>query len=218
AARGNTRFITVRFGNVLGSTGSVVPLFQKQLKKGGPITITHPDMVRYFMTVREAVELVLQAAAMGAKPEESRHGLIFVVDMGQPVRIEELAIQMIRLAGFKPHEDIKLVYTGLRPGEKLYEELFHYSETSLATEHAGILLASSRKVELAKLAAPLAELDAACKARDLDTAYTTLQKMVPEFHTQQMEDMPVSRAKKMPKGKASSVRKESSKPTKKKLA
>jgi O-antigen biosynthesis protein WbqV len=181
-ARGDTRFITVRFGNVLGSTGSVVPLFQKQLKRGGPITITHPDMVRYFMTVREAVELVLQAAAMGAKPEELRHGLIFVVDMGQPVRIEELAMQMIRLAGFKPHKDIQIVYTGLRPGEKLYEELFHNSETSLKTDHEGILLASSRKVELQQLQQPLVNLQHACIERKLDKTYAELRKLVPEFN------------------------------------
>lgn len=180
-ARGDTRFITVRFGNVLGSTGSVVPLFQKQLKRGGPITVTHPDMVRYFMTVREAVELVLQAAAMGARPEETRHGLIFVVDMGDPVRIEELAEQMIRLAGLKPHEDIKIVYTGLRPGEKLYEELFHYSETSLKTDHKGILLASSRKVELASLLESLDALHQACLTRQREMAYQTLQTLVPEF-------------------------------------
>lgn len=181
-SRGDTRFITVRFGNVLGSTGSVVPLFEKQLQRGGPITITHPDMVRYFMTVREAVELVLQAAAMGSQPDETRHGLIFVVDMGQPVRIEELAIQMIRLAGLRPHKDIEIIHTGLRPGEKLYEELFHYSETSLKTEHDGILLASSRKVELAKLAPRLATLYEACSKRDTAQAYAYLNELVPEFH------------------------------------
>lgn len=180
-ARGETRFITVRFGNVLGSTGSVVPLFQKQLKRGGPITVTHPDMVRYFMTVREAVELVLQAAAMGVRREETRHGLIFVVDMGEPVRIKELAEQMIRLAGLKPNEDIKIVYTGLRPGEKLYEELFHYSETSLETDHKGILLASSRKVELTTLLESLDVLRQACLARQRRIAYQTLQTLVPEF-------------------------------------
>lgn len=180
-ARGDTRFITVRFGNVLGSTGSVVPLFEQQLKRGGPLTVTHPDMVRYFMTVREAVELVLQAAAMGARPEEVRHGLIFVVDMGQPVRIAELAEQMIRLAGFQPHRDVQIVYTGLRPGEKLYEELFHYSETSLPTDHAGILLASSRKAEYASLLEPLDALADACRNRQPSDAFASLQKLVPEF-------------------------------------
>lgn len=181
-ARGDTRFITVRFGNVLGSTGSVVPLFEKQLKRGGPLTVTHPDMVRYFMTIREAVELVLQAASMGARPEEIRHGLIFVVDMGHPVKIEDLAVQMIRLAGLRPHKDIQIHYTGLRPGEKLYEELFHYSEKPLKTDHEGILLASSRKVELKALKSPLDKLGKACRARNLDAAYAALQKLVPEFN------------------------------------
>lgn len=213
-ARGDTRFITVRFGNVLGSTGSVVPLFEKQLKRGGPITVTHPDMVRYFMTVREAVELVLQAAAMGAKPEETRHGLIFVVDMGQPVRIEELAMQMIRLAGLKPHEDIQITYTGLRPGEKLYEELFHPSETSLKTEHEGILLASSRKVELAQLAPSLAALHTACTQRQLDAVYVQLHQLVPEFSGSDSAELkPIK-----PQGKASSGHAKTPKPSKKKIA
>lgn len=222
-ARGDTRFITVRFGNVLGSTGSVVPLFEKQLKRGGPITVTHPDMVRYFMTVREAVELVLQAAAMGAKPEEVRHGLIFVVDMGQPVRIEELAMQMIRLAGLKPHKDIQITYTGLRPGEKLYEELFHYSETSLKTEHEGVLLASSRKVELEKLQQPMAALHQACVRRNLHAAYAELRKLVPEFSGSELFSVEVSKEKTIPveiksKGKASSDNAKLPKPSKKKIA
>lgn len=181
-ARGDTHFITVRFGNVLGSTGSVVPLFERQLKQGGPLTVTHPDMVRYFMTVREAVELVLQAASMGARPEEIHRGLIFVVDMGHPLRIEDLAVQMIRLAGLRPYKDIQIVYTGLRPGEKLYEELFHYSEKPVQTEHEGILLACSRKVELKALKSPLDKLDKACRVRNPEAAFAVLQKLVPEFH------------------------------------
>jgi FlaA1/EpsC-like NDP-sugar epimerase len=210
SARGDTRFITVRFGNVLGSTGSVVPLFEKQLKRGGPITVTHPDMVRYFMTVREAVELVLQAASMGARPEEERHGLIFVVDMGQPVRIAELAEQMIRLSGHKPYEDIHIVFTGLRPGEKLYEELFHPSETSLKTDHEGILLASSRRLELAELMPPLDALATACRKRQLAEAYAALQRLVPEFSGDDSRDS---------KGKASSTNgKSPTKPRKKKSA
>lgn len=208
-ARGDTRFITVRFGNVLGSTGSVVPLFQKQLKRGGPITVTHPDMVRYFMTVREAVELVLQAAAMGAQPEEIRHGLIFVVDMGQPVKIEELAIQMIRLAGLRPHEDIKITYTGLRPGEKLYEELFHYSETSLKTDHEGVLLASSRKVELQALKPSLDKLAKACRTRDIKAAYSSLQTLVPEFHGKTSKEEKTDAAPAEPAKKRRSTKKQS---------
>lgn len=180
SARGKTHFLTVRFGNVLGSTGSVVPLFEKQLKRGGPITVTHPDMVRYFMTIREAVALVLQAAAMGAE-EKQHHGLIFVVDMGQPVRIEELAIQMIRLAGLEPNVDVHIVYSGLRPGEKLYEELFHPSENPVPTAHNGILLASSRKVDLARLQSALAELENLCVQRQPQAAVERLKTLVPEF-------------------------------------
>ncbi|NDE89940.1 MAG: polysaccharide biosynthesis protein [Alphaproteobacteria bacterium] len=139
---GTTRFLTVRFGNVLGSTGSVVPRFQAQLAKGGPLTVTHPEITRYFMTVREAVELVLQASAH-ATTHAGERGKIMVLDMGNPVKIADLARQMIRLAGLKPDDDIKIVYTGLRPGEKLYEELFSDSEKLSPSGADGVHLAAA---------------------------------------------------------------------------
>lgn len=135
-----TQFITVRFGNVLGSNGSVVPLFKKQIEKGGPVTVTHPEITRFFMSIPEACQLVLQAATMG------NGGEIFVLDMGKPVRIVDLAREMIFLAGLKPDSDIKIKYIGLRPGEKLYEELLANEETSLPTPHKKVRVAKSRQV------------------------------------------------------------------------
>ncbi len=178
---GTTRFTTVRFGNVLGSTGSVVPLFQEQLAKGGPLTVTHPEMTRYFMTVREAVELVLQSAVMGMAMQ-GRKECIFVLDMGQPVRILDLALQMIRLAGLKPEEDIKIVYTGLRGGEKLYEELFYFSENAVKTAHESIYLASPQFAGIETLRAGIEKLLAACRQRDTTEAKLLLKKLVPEFN------------------------------------
>ena len=140
------RFMTVRFGNVLGSSGSVVPLFQKQLTKGGPLTVTHPDMQRYFMTVKEAVELVLQAAAHGVEHDEER-GKILVLDMGNPIKIADIAKQMIRLAGLRPNVDVDIAFTGLRPGEKLFEELFDHTEQRAPSTLDGILVARSQPIE-----------------------------------------------------------------------
>lgn len=184
AMESKTRFITVRFGNVLGSSGSVVPLFQKQLAAGGPITITHPDMVRYFMTVREAVELVLTAAAAGCREfsqAEHREGLIFVLDMGEPVRIRDLAEQMIRLAGFKPGEDIQIVTTGLRPGEKLFEELFYFNEAPVKTKHERIMLAKPRAVEAKALRDKLQSLKAIAEHREASGLRTALKEIAPEY-------------------------------------
>ncbi|MEK6746440.1 MAG: nucleoside-diphosphate sugar epimerase/dehydratase [Pseudomonadota bacterium] len=177
---GHTKFITVRFGNVLGSTGSVVPLFNEQLAGGGPITVTDPEMTRYFMTVREAVELVLQASVLG-RDMQTKQEYIFVLDMGRPMKILDLALQMIKLAGFKPYSDIDIVFTGLRPGEKLYEELFHLSENIAHTSHKGIFLASPRETDLKTLKRSFSSLYEACKLRDSVSALDMLKKLVPEF-------------------------------------
>ncbi len=183
----HTRFITVRFGNVLGSTGSVVPRFQEQLAKGGPITVTHPDITRYFMTVREAVELVLQASALGAHPGDQR-GKVLVLDMGQPVKIADLARQMIRLAGHKPDEDIRIIYTGLRPGEKLHEELFSAEEELMPSAADGVKLAKSHTIELSQLQKALADLAASLLAGGAENkALQQLAILVPEFKRQGFE-------------------------------
>ncbi len=182
ATRG-TRFVTVRFGNVLGSTGSVVPLFEKQLREGGPLTVTHPEMRRYFMTIREAVELVIAAGSMGVGAESrSDHlGKIYVLEMGRPVKIVDLARQMIRLAGLRPDIDVPIVFTGLRPGEKLFEEIFHGEEQPLPTSAKGVLLAAPRPVELAEIRALLDRLEDACAAGQADAALATMRAVVPEY-------------------------------------
>jgi O-antigen biosynthesis protein WbqV len=178
------RCITVRFGNVLGSTGSVVPLFQRQLARGGPLTVTHPDMQRYFMTVREAVGLVLQANVLGvgeARLPADQDGGIFVLDMGDPVKIVDLARQMIRLAGLKPDVDVGIRFTGLRPGEKLYEELFHGKEPPAPIGHPGLLMAHPRTADPAIVGRAIEEIATACRGNQTRLALTLLSRLIPEF-------------------------------------
>ncbi len=171
-----TRFITVRFGNVLGSSGSVIPLFQQQIAHGGPVTVTHPDISRYFMTIPEACQLILQAGVIG------RGGEIFVLDMGEPVKISYLAEQLIRLSGKTPGEDIEIIYTGLRPGEKLYEELFHNAEKLAETSHPKILLARCREMDKEILEKTFDTMQRACNDGDETTLKNILAELVPE-HT-----------------------------------
>ena len=172
--RSKTRFITVRFGNVLGSSGSVIPLFQQQIERGGPVTVTHPDVQRYFMTIPEACQLILQAGAIG------KGGEVLVLDMGEPVKISYLAEQLIRLAGKKPGEDIEIVYTGLRPGEKLSEELVHDAEPLATTRHPKIFFANCRPVDADILARALIALQTAAGECDDAQLRMLLRSLVPE--------------------------------------
>ncbi|MBL8831247.1 MAG: polysaccharide biosynthesis protein [Rhodospirillales bacterium] len=181
AAVGPTRFVTVRFGNVLGSSGSVVPLFQRQLAGGGPLTVTHPDVERYFMTIREAVELVLQACVLATSDRAGARGGILVLEMGGPVRIQDLARRMIRLAGKRPDVDISVAFTGLRPGEKLFEELFHAEEQSFETEISGIKIARSRTADLERLRDALGELERLARSGDAAGTLAALRALVPEY-------------------------------------
>ncbi len=175
----DTHYITVRFGNVLGSAGSVVPLFKEQIAGGGPVTVTHPDITRYFMTIPEASQLILQSAYMG------KGGEIFVLDMGEPLKISYLAEQMIHLSGKTPGEDIEIKYTGLRPGEKLYEELFYQQEDLLKTEHKKILLARSSDSDWSIIEQKMALLQSACDEFDEDRVQSILYDLVPELSEQQ---------------------------------
>lgn len=175
-----TRITAVRFGNVLGSTGSVVPLFERQIRSGGPITVTHPDIERYFMTIREAVELVLQASALGtARPDMA--GRVFVLDMGKPVRIVDLARQMIRLAGLEPDREIAIHFTGLRPGEKLFEELFHADEQLETTPVPRLSVAAPRAPEFGLLVETLIDMEEACVRGRSETAFDRLCSLVPDY-------------------------------------
>ena len=180
AGAAGPRFATVRFGNVLGSTGSVVPLFQRQIAAGGPVTVTHEEVTRYFMTTREAVELVLQASAL-PETDSNGGGKIFVLDMGEPIRIQDLARQMIRLAGLRPDRDVEIVYTGLRAGEKLQEEIFHDKEELAPTAGDGILLAAPRVMEIDLLEPQIERLEASARKRDAEETLRLLKTLVPEY-------------------------------------
>ena len=172
--RSDTKYITVRFGNVLGSAGSVVPLFQKQIASGGPVTVTHREIERYFMTIPEACLLIMQASVIGDGGE------IFVLNMGAPIKISFLAEQMIRLSGKEPGSDIEICYTGLRPGEKLYEELFHDSEQLEKTSHEKILLARHRVVDWDELEKMIGSMELACEQYDQQVLLASINELVPE--------------------------------------
>ncbi|HJW06576.1 MAG TPA: nucleoside-diphosphate sugar epimerase/dehydratase [Rhodanobacter sp.] len=174
-AHTDTRFMTVRFGNVLDSAGSVVPLFRRQIREGGPVTVTHPEISRYFMTIPEACQLILQTASIG------KGGEIFALDMGEPVKIRDLAEQMIRLAGKKPGSEIPIVYTGLRAGEKLFEELFHPLENYSATAHAKIFLAQHREVSWELLQAMLCKAAEAADVFNEEELRRCVSSLLPSF-------------------------------------
>ena len=181
-----TNFKIVRFGNVLGSTGSVVPLFQEQLQKGGPLTVTHPKMKRYFMTVREAVELVIQSATLESK---NKKGAIYVLEMGQPIAITEIAEQLIRLVGLRPNKDIKIKFTGLRPGEKIQEELHYKNEKFKKTKNKSIFIVKPKIENNKKLSQLLKELIVLAKSGELDLCYKKMSEIVPEYKKTKVENL-----------------------------
>jgi len=170
-----TQFKAVRFGNVLGSSGSVVPAFKKQIAEGGPVRVTHPEMTRYFMTIPEASQLVLQAAATGSG------GQVFLLDMGEPVKIVDLARDLITLSGFRPDEDIEIVFTSVRPGEKLFEELRTDSEDVAPTTHEKVLVWRTREMDWDELLAGLRELEAPANTADREPIVAVLKRLVPEY-------------------------------------
>ena len=176
--KGRTQFITTRFGNVLGSNGSVIPRFREQIEHGGPVTVTHPDIRRYFMTIPEACRLVMEAATIG------QGNTIFVFDMGQYIRIADLARRMIELAGYRVDEDIRIVYSGLRPGEKLYEEVLSNAENTLPTDHEKIRIAKVREYDYDDASRAVSELERLALEVDIPNAVRLMKRIVPEYHSQ----------------------------------
>ena len=172
---GTTKFVTTRFGNVLGSNGSVIPRFREQIAKGGPVTVTHPDITRFFMTIPEACRLVMEAATM------SNGNQIFVFDMGESVKIDDLARRMIQLAGYTPDVDIKIEYSGLRPGEKLYEEVLSDHENTLPTNHSRIRIAKVREYDYDDALTSVDELEDLSRKVDIQTMVKLMKQIVPEF-------------------------------------
>lgn len=175
---GNTRFITTRFGNVLGSSGSVIPRFSHQIEEGGPVTVTHREIIRYFMTIPEACSLVLEAGCMG------NGGEIYIFDMGKPVKIYDLACRMITLAGLRPGEDIEIIETGLRPGEKLYEELLNDKECTIATHHKKIMIAKVQTYDYENVVESMERLYELAQDGDVHDLVMEMKHIVPEFHSQ----------------------------------
>jgi FlaA1/EpsC-like NDP-sugar epimerase len=175
ARRNGRTFVAVRFGNVLGSSGSIIPLFKGQIAAGGPITVTHPEARRYFMTIPEAVQLVIQAAAMG------KGGEIFVLDMGEPIKVVDLAMDLIALSGLEPGQDMEIVYTGLRPGEKLCEELFREGERVRLTKHEQIFIAEADHFDGEALRQGILELERLARKMDQKGARQKLRELVPEY-------------------------------------
>jgi FlaA1/EpsC-like NDP-sugar epimerase len=175
AQKSSTRFMTVRFGNVLGSAGSVIPIFQRQIASGGPVTVTHPEMKRYFMTIPEACQLVLQAAALG------EGGELFILDMGEPVKIVDLARDLIRLSGLCEGQDVEIRFTGLRPGEKLFEELALGEEDVLKTEHPRIFIGKVKAAAFVWLRRQIDELAELATGSDVGKVLAKLKEIVPQY-------------------------------------
>jgi FlaA1/EpsC-like NDP-sugar epimerase len=172
---GRTKFVTTRFGNVLGSNGSVIPRFREQIAKGGPVTVTHPEITRFFMTIPEACRLVMEAATM------SKGNQIYVFDMGESVKIDDLARRMIKLAGFTPDEDIMIEYCGLRPGEKLYEEVLSDHENTIPTNHSRIRIAKVREYDYNDALASADKLERLSREVEIIPMVQLMKQIVPEF-------------------------------------